>query len=89
VEKTADTLEAIETLKRIKHKSVVLLICQVQLFLECQYFFMSNAGSEICVASTKVFTSQVSFGYLLAKSLIINTRSKMELSSFSELGSFF
>jgi glucosamine--fructose-6-phosphate aminotransferase (isomerizing) len=54
-------------------------------------FFMSNAGSEICVASTKVFTSQVSFGYLLAKSLINEySEAKMELSILSQnLGSFF
>ena len=31
---------------------------------------MSNAGPEVCVASTKVFTSQISFGYLLAKSYV-------------------
>ncbi len=31
------------------------------------YKFMANAGAEICVMSTKVFTSQIAFGYLMAK----------------------
>lgn len=31
--------------------------------------FLANAGAEICVMSTKVFTSQISWGYLLAKSV--------------------
>jgi glucosamine--fructose-6-phosphate aminotransferase (isomerizing) len=52
---------------------------------------MSNAGSEICVASTKVFTSQISFGYLLAKTILGEYESaKKELSNISaELESFF
>lgn len=68
---TADTLEAVEILKK---KGVY--ICSVinmpgsTLSRLSDIFFMSNAGSEICVASTKVFTSQISFGYLLAKSLV-------------------
>ncbi len=31
------------------------------------YKFMSNAGPEICVMSTKVYTSQIAWGYLMAK----------------------
>ena len=31
--------------------------------------FMSSAGPEICVMSTKVFTSQIAWGYLLGKAL--------------------
>lgn len=82
---TADTLEAIEILKK---KGV--FICSVinmpgsTLSRLSDIYFMSNAGSEICVASTKVFTSQVSFGYLLAKSLIKEFSSaKKELSFLS------
>jgi len=89
---TADTLEAIEILKK---KGVY--ICSVinmpgsTLSRLSDIFFMSNAGSEICVASTKVFTSQVSFGYLLAKSLINEFNSaKKELSTLSSnLESYF
>lgn len=53
--------------------------------------FMSNAGSEICVASTKVFTSQISFGYLIAKTLIGEyTDAKKELQQLSNnLEDFF
>ena len=31
--------------------------------------FMANAGPEICVMSTKIFVSQIAWGYLLGKSL--------------------
>ncbi len=82
---TADTLEAIEILKQ---KGVY--ICSVinmpgsTLSRLSDIFFMSNAGSEICVVSTKVFTSQVSFGYLLSKSLINEySLAKKELVSLS------
>jgi len=89
---TADTLEAIEILKQ---KGVY--ICSVinmpgsTLSRLSDIFFMSNAGSEICVASTKVFTSQVSFGYLLSKSLINEySLAKKELVSLStSLESYF
>ena len=89
---TADTLEAIEILKK---KGVY--ICSVinmpgsTLSRLSDIYFMSNAGSEICVASTKVFTSQVSFGYLLAKSLIKEYNSaKKELALLSSnLESYF
>jgi glucosamine--fructose-6-phosphate aminotransferase (isomerizing) len=33
------------------------------------YKFMANAGPEICVMSTKIFTSQITWGYLLAKTI--------------------
>jgi glucosamine--fructose-6-phosphate aminotransferase (isomerizing) len=33
------------------------------------YKFMTNAGPEICVMSTKVFVSQIAWGYLLAKTV--------------------
>ena len=89
---TADTLEAVETFK--KNKAYICSVINMPgstLSRVSDIFFMSNAGSEICVASTKVFTSQISFGYLLAKSLINEySEAKKELSLLSEnLASFF
>ncbi len=89
---TADTLEAVEIFK--KNKAYICSIINMPgstLSRMSDIFFMSNAGSEICVASTKVFTSQVSFGYLLAKSLINEYSSaKKELSVLSQnLSTFF
>jgi len=89
---TADTLEAIETFK--KNKAYICSVINMPgstLSRMSDIFFMSNAGSEICVASTKVFTSQVSFGYLLAKSLMNEySEAKKELSFLSQnLGAFF
>ena len=33
------------------------------------YRFMANAGPEICVMSTKIFVSQIAWGYLVAKAV--------------------
>lgn len=89
---TADTLEAVETFK--KNKAYICSVINMPgstLSRVSDIFFMSNAGSEICVASTKVFTSQISFGYLLAKSLINEySEAKKELSLLSQnLAPFF
>ena len=68
---TADTLEAIEILKKQGvYISSIINMPGSTLSRLSDSFFMSNAGSEICVASTKVFTSQISFGYLLSKTVI-------------------
>ncbi len=82
---TADTLEAVEILKKNGvHISSIINMPSSTLSRLSDTSFMSNAGSEICVASTKVFTSQISFGYLLAKSLIGEfTSAKKELSLLS------
>ncbi len=89
---TADTLEAVEAFK--KNKAYICSVINMPgstLSRVSDIFFMSNAGSEICVASTKVFTSQISFGYLLAKSLINEySEAKKELSLLSQnLETFF
>lgn len=89
---TADTLEAVETFK--KNGAYICSVINMPgstLSRVSDIFFMSNAGSEICVASTKVFTSQISFGYLLAKSLINEySEAKKELSLLSQnLETFF
>lgn len=89
---TADTLEAVEILKKKGvYISSIINMPGSTLSRLSNTFFMSNAGSEICVASTKVFTSQISFGYLLAKSVIGQyTSAKRELSYLcSNLEKFF
>ena len=68
---TADTLEAIEIFKeRGAYIASIINMPGSTLARLSDSFFMSNAGSEICVASTKVFTSQIALGYLIAKTLI-------------------
>ena len=82
---TADTLEAVEILKKKGvYIASILNMPGSTLSRLSDIFFMSNAGSEICVASTKVFTSQISFGYLLSKSIVDEFSSaKKELSLIS------
>lgn len=68
---TADTIETIEYAKEkgAKIASIVNMPGSTISRLS-NTTVMSNAGPEVCVASTKVFTSQISFGYLLAKSYV-------------------
>ena len=89
---TADTLEAVELFKsKGVYISSIINMPSSTLSRISDSFFMSNAGSEICVASTKVFTSQISFGYLLAKSISGEfTDAKKELAyTSSKLEDFF
>lgn len=89
---TADTLDAVEVLKKQgAYISSIINMPSSTLARLSDSTFMSNAGSEICVASTKVFTSQISFGYLIAKTLIGEyTDAKKELQQLSSnLEDFF
>lgn len=89
---TADTLEAVEAFKKKgMYISSIINMPNSTLSKLSDSIFMSNAGSEICVASTKVFTSQISFGYLLAKTLAGEyAQAKRELQLLStNLESFF
>ena len=89
---TADTLEAVETFKKDgAYISSIINMPSSTLARLSDSTFMSNAGSEICVASTKVFTSQISFGYLIAKTLVGEyTDAKKELQELSSnLEDFF
>lgn len=64
---TADTIEPLEILKRkgCKIASIVNMYgTSISRMSDFEYY--TNAGPEICVASTKVFTSQISWGYLLS-----------------------
>ena len=68
---TADVLEFIENLKEKRNITFASYVnMQGSLMTRISDFkFMSNAGPEICVMSTKVFISQIAWGYLLAKTV--------------------
>lgn len=67
---TADVLEVIEKVKLKKAKIASYVNMQGSLMTRISDFkFMAEAGAEICVMSTKVFVSQISWAYLLAKEL--------------------
>ncbi len=68
---TADTIEVLEMAKKngCKVASIVnMLGTTISRMSDFKYY--TNAGPEICVASTKVFTSQCAWGYILAKSIV-------------------
>lgn len=65
---TADVLEVLE----VAQAKGVAIASYVNMFGSmmtrmADYPFMAGAGPELCVMSTKVFTSQIAWGYLLAK----------------------
>jgi glucosamine--fructose-6-phosphate aminotransferase (isomerizing) len=67
---TADTIEPLEILKKkgCKIASIVNMFgTTISRMSDFEYY--TNAGPEICVASTKVFTAQCAWGYLLAMSV--------------------
>lgn len=65
---TADVLEVLEFAKKkgVKISSYVNMPASTMTRLS-DYKFLSHAGPEICVMSTKVFTSQIAWGYLISK----------------------
>ncbi|MFA6005533.1 MAG: glutamine--fructose-6-phosphate transaminase (isomerizing) [Patescibacteria group bacterium] len=66
---TADVLEVLEYAKKqgVKIASFVNMPGSTMTRIS-DFPFLSEAGPEICVMSTKVFVSQLTWGYLLAKS---------------------
>ncbi len=67
---TADTIEAVEIMKRKGCKIASLVnMYGTTLSRISDYEFYTNSGPEICVASTKVFTAQCVWGYLLAMTI--------------------
>lgn len=68
---TADTIEAIEFAKNkgAKVASIVNMIGSTVTRMS-DYAYLSRSGPEICVASTKAFTAQISWGLLLAKTIV-------------------
>lgn len=65
---TADVLEVLEIAKKrgVKIASYVNMQGSTMSRMS-DYKFLSHAGPEICVMSTKVFTSQIAWGYLISK----------------------
>ncbi|MDP3974059.1 MAG: glutamine--fructose-6-phosphate transaminase (isomerizing) [Candidatus Daviesbacteria bacterium] len=65
---SADVLEVLEEAKKkgVKIASFVNMPGSTVSRIS-DYKFMSNAGPEICVMSTKVYTSQIAWGYLVSK----------------------
>lgn len=68
---TADTIEALEIAKNKGVKIASIVNMQGSTITRMSnYQFLSRSGPEICVASTKAFTAQISWGFLLAMSLV-------------------
>jgi glucosamine--fructose-6-phosphate aminotransferase (isomerizing) len=67
---TADVLEVLE-IARARGATIVSLVNMPGSSMTrlSDFTFMSNAGPEICVMSTKIFVSQVAWGYLVAKAV--------------------
>jgi len=67
---TADVIEVLEFAKEIGMKIASIVNMPGSMITRMSDFpFMCNAGPEICVMSTKVFSSQISWGYLIAKAV--------------------
>jgi len=67
---TADVIEVLEFAKEKKVAIASLVNMPGSMITRMSDFpFMCNAGPEICVVSTKVFSSQIAWGYLLAKTV--------------------
>lgn len=65
---TADVLEVLEIAKKKNVKIASYVNMQGSTMSRMSdYKFLSHAGPEICVMSTKVFTSQIAWGYLISK----------------------
>lgn len=65
---TADVLEVLEYAKTRKLKIASFVNMHGSLMTKISDFvYMAEAGPEICVMSTKVFFSQICWGYLVAK----------------------
>ncbi len=65
---TADVLEVLEVAKKKGVKIATFVNMQGSTMSRiADYSFMANAGPEICVMSTKIFISQISWGYLISK----------------------
>ncbi|OGJ38287.1 MAG: glutamine--fructose-6-phosphate transaminase (isomerizing) [Candidatus Pacebacteria bacterium RIFOXYB1_FULL_39_46] len=68
---TADTLDAVGKAQKrgVTIASIVNMIGST-LSRGSQYAYLSRSGPEICVASTKAYTAQLAWGYLLAMTII-------------------
>jgi len=67
---TADVLEVLELAKKRGAKIASHVNMPGSMMTRMSDFkFMAEAGPEICVMSTKIFTSQIAWGYLVAKAV--------------------
>lgn len=67
---TADVLEVLEAAKSKGTKIASYVNMPGSMITRLSDFkFMANAGPEICVMSTKIFISQIAWGYLVAKAV--------------------
>lgn len=67
---TADVLEVLELAKKRGAKIASHVNMPGSMMTRMSdYKFMAQAGPEICVMSTKIFTSQIAWGYLVAKAV--------------------
>lgn len=83
---TADVLEVLEKAKK-KHVPIASFVNMPGSMMTrlSDYKFMAQSGPEMCVMSTKTFTTQIAFGFLLAKSVINKDKSgKILLSRLSK-----
>ena len=86
---TADVLEVLE-LAHSRGASIASFVNMPGSMMTrlSDYKFMANAGPEICVMSTKIFVSQIAWGYLVAKAvqgrLAEGKRNLRELAKLSE-----
>jgi glucosamine--fructose-6-phosphate aminotransferase (isomerizing) len=89
---TADTIEILEYAKGLGCKLGCIVNVEGSTIHRMSDFkYLVNAGPEICVASTKVFTSQCVFGYLIAKSIVGEFKeAKLYIQELSDsLGEYF
>lgn len=67
---TADVLEVLEIAKKKSAKIASHVNMPGSMMTRMSdYKFMAEAGPEICVMSTKIFVSQIAWGYLVAKAV--------------------
>lgn len=84
---TADTIAALESAKSkgVKIASIVNMPLSTITRLS-DYPFMAKAGPEICVLSTKTFTAQICWGYLLASTIAgKHSKATTQLHNFSQI----
>ena len=67
---TADVLEVLELVHARKATIASFVNMPGSMMTRLSdHKFMANAGPEICVMSTKIFVSQIAWGYLVAKAV--------------------
>ena len=67
---TADTIEVLEKAKKVGCTIASITNMPGSTIQRMsKWNFLSGTGPEICVASTKVFTAQITWGYMIAKTI--------------------